>query len=156
MRDYSMEDAAMHSGISDINMQEDSGMQDAITQDARPDFIAAAIAGLENSASFQSMTSPNDSAFEGWMAMIGNRMNFVDMERDSVGNKKVKAPTPTSRQNESDQVPLDEAEVEHAFAYAWARSRETDDYDEMMVAVLTAAFEEDDTAFEVGIVPIVA
>jgi hypothetical protein len=154
MRDYSMADAAMQSGIPDVNMQDcdmqdcnmqDSGTQDATMQDARPSFLAAAFAGLENSESLLALTSPNDSTFEGLMALLDNRLNSLDIERPSVGNKRVKPPT--SRQNESEQVPLDEADIEHAFACAEGRSRvidgETDDSEKQLVAALTAAFEED-------------
>jgi uncharacterized protein YjbI with pentapeptide repeats len=170
MRDYSMADAAMQSGVPDSEMQDsdmqdsnmqdsdiqdsnmqdsnmqdsnmqDSGTQDATMQDARPTFIAAAFAGLENSDSLLSMTSPNDSSFEGLMALLDNRLNSLDIERRSVGNKRVKPPT--SRQNEDEQVQLDEADIDHAFACAEGRSRATDDTEDMLVAALTAAFEED-------------
>ncbi|KAM0699300.1 hypothetical protein Q7P36_001347 [Cladosporium allicinum] len=149
MRGYSMDDAAMHSGIPDTNMH-NSDTQDAVMRDARPSFIAAAFAGLENSASLQSMISPDDSSFfEGWMAMINNQIDVLDIKRSSVGNKRVKVPT--SRQSDSDQVPLDEGEIEHAFAYAEARARVDDDSDEHLVAAVTAAFDENsssDTASE--------
>jgi hypothetical protein len=141
--DYSMEDAAMHSGIPDTTTH-DSGKQDAVMRDARPSFIAAAFAGLENSASLQNMSSPDDSSFEGWMAMINNRIDVLDIKRSSVGNKRVKVPT--SRQNDSDQVPLDEGEIEHAFAYAEARARVDDDSYEHLVAAVTAAFDEDSSS----------
>ena len=134
----------MHSGIPDTNMH-NSDTQDAVMRDARPSFIAAAFAGLENSASLQSMSSPDDSSFfEGWMAMINNRIDVLDIKRSSVGNKRVKVPT--SRQSDSDQVPLDEGEIEHAFAYAEARARVDDDSDEHLVAAVTAAFDEDSSS----------
>lgn len=149
MRDCTMADAAMQSGIPDVNMQDcdmqDAETQDATMQDARPSFLAAAFAGLENSESLLALTSPNDSTFGGLMALLDNRLNSLDIERPSVGNKRVKPPT--SRQNESEQVPLDEADIEHAFACAEGRSRvidgETDDSEKQLVAALTAAFEED-------------
>ena len=147
MRNYSMEDAAMHSGIPDTTMQDSThnhGTQDVAMQDERPSLIAAAFAGLENSAAFQSMTSPNDSTFENWMAAIDNRLNFLAIDQPSVVNKRVKPPT--SRQTEDDQVTLDEGEVEHAFAYAEARARVDDDSDEQLIAALTAAFEEDSSS----------
>jgi hypothetical protein len=153
MRDYSMEDAAMHSGIPDSTIQHSNvqhsdmynfGTQDTAMQDARPSFVAAAFSGLENSASLQGMTSPNGSTFEGWMAVINNRFNVLDMEQSSAGNKRVKIPT--SRQDPSGQVPLDKGEIEHAFAYSEARARLDDDSQEQLIAALTAAFEEDSSS----------
>lgn len=135
----------MYSDIPDSTMQNsdmyDFGTQDTTMQDARPSFVAAAFSGLENSDSFQSMTFPNDSTFEGWMAVINNKSNVLEIEQASVGNKRVKVPT--SRQDPSDQVPLDEGEIEHAFAYSEARARVDDDSEEQLIAALTAAFEED-------------
>jgi hypothetical protein len=90
------------------------------------------------------MTSPNDSTFEGWMAVINNRFNVLEIEQPSVGNKRVKAPT--SRQDPSGQVALDEGEIEHAFAYSEARTRVDDDSEKELIAALTAAFEEDSSS----------
>ena len=134
---YSMDDAAMQSGIPD------SGMKDSGAQDAQPSFIATAFTALENSAHLQSMSSPNDSSFEGWMALLDHRLDTLGIQKPWVGNKRVKPPT--TRSSDSDQVQLDEAEVEHLFSYAEAGSKEVagDEHCHELVAALTAAFESD-------------
>lgn len=150
---YNMDDAAMQdssiqdsgtqmSNVQDSNVQ-DSGTPDADMQNAYPSFIATAFAGLENSDYLQSISSPNETSFEGWMALIGHRLDIMGIQKSWVGNKRVKPPT--SRSDESDQVQLDETDNEHALNFAEARSKvdAEREHTQELVAAITAAFDGD-------------
>lgn len=113
-----------------------SNTQHANMQDARPSFMSAAFAGLENTPSLQNSAMVNGHNFRSWMASIENSFDRMGVtNQPSAWNKRVKVAT-----NGSDSIQLNETEMEHAFAFAEARSKWN--ADDELVSALTAAFEE--------------